>query len=154
MRSPLAENLFRQLTEQAGVAHKYIIDSAGTGSWHVGERPDERMRSVAARHGLNYDGSARQFQRRDFNRFDLVVAMDNDNRESLLRMAREPEHKAMIRSLREFDPEGGPRTPVPDPYYGGINGFEEVYRIIERSCQGLLDSLESDEVNLQTRFDV
>ncbi|HIE58298.1 MAG TPA: low molecular weight phosphotyrosine protein phosphatase [Anaerolineales bacterium] len=141
VRSPLAENMFRHLAEQAGLADRYEVDSAGTGGWHVGERPDRRMRQVAARHGFRYDGRARQFQRSDFDHFDLIIAMDAQNRADLRRLARSPEDEAKIHTLREFDPHGGPTAPVPDPYYGGIDGFEEVYTIVERSCRALLDAL-------------
>jgi len=141
VRSPLAENMFRHLAEQAGLADRYEVDSAGTGGWHVGERPDRRMRQVAARHGFRYDGRARQFQQSDFDHFDLIIAMDAQNRADLRRLARSPEDEAKIHTLREFDPHGGPTAPVPDPYYGGIDGFEEVYTIVERSCRALLDAL-------------
>ncbi len=142
VRSPLAENLFRQLAQQHGVGERYEVDSAGMGDWHVGESPDARMRRVAARRGLIYDGHARQFRQSDFEYFDLVVAMDTSNRADLLRLARSPEHEAKIRLMRAFDPSGGPNASVPDPYYGGIDGFEEVYDIVERSCQGLMEDLE------------
>ncbi len=154
MRSPLAENLFLHLADGAGVAQKYQVDSAGTSAWHVGEPPDARMRRVAAQRGLSYDGRARQFQRSDFDRYDLIIAMDNENRADLLRMASTPENKAKIHILREYDPLGGPRAPVPDPYYGGIDGFEEVYRVVERSCAALLEALEAGRVDMQTRFDL
>jgi protein-tyrosine phosphatase len=147
VRSPLAEHLFSHLAQQAGVAHKYEVDSAGTAAWHVGESPDGRMRRVALRHGLKYDGSARQFTSGDFNRFDWIIAMDLENRSDLLRQARTPDEEAKIHLLREFDPSGGPRAAVPDPYYGGIDGFEETYAIIERSCKNLLDALEAGSLN-------
>jgi len=144
VRSPLAENMFRHLANQAGVGHRYQVDSAGTGGWHVGERPDARMRRVAARRGFKYDGRARQFSPRDFDRFDWIIAMDAGNRRDLERMARTQADRDKIRLLREFDPLGGPRAAVPDPYYGGIRGFEEVYDIVERSCRGLLEALEGE----------
>jgi protein-tyrosine phosphatase len=146
VRSPLAENMFRHLAEQAGVGAKYEVDSAGTGSWHVGESPDRRMRQVAARRGFNYDGRARQFRQSDFQEFDLIIAMDTENRANLRRLARNPEEEAKIHLMREFDSHTAPNAPVPDPYYGGIDGFENVYDIVERSCQGLLDALENDEL--------
>jgi protein-tyrosine phosphatase len=142
VRSPLAENLFVRLADQAGVAHKYQVDSAGTSAWQVGEAPDGRMRRVAARRGLIYGGRSRQFQPQDFERFDLVIAMDLENLNDLKHMARRNGNEQKIHLLREFDPNGGPRAGVPDPYYGGIDGFEETYDIVERSCQGLLQALE------------
>lgn len=146
VRSPLAESLFLHLAEQAGVAHKYEADSAGTGPWHVGESPDPRMRRVAARHGLSYKGRARQFQRQDLESFDLILAMDQDNYGELLQMAVSDDQRQKIHLLREFDPQGGPRAVVPDPYYGGIDGFEETYQVIERSCFGLLQALEAGKL--------
>lgn len=145
MRSPLAENLFVHLAEQRGVAHKYQADSAGTSSWHVGESPDMRMRRVAARHGLSYNGRSRQFHEGDLDHFDLILAMDRNNYADLLRQARNEQQRRKIRLLREFDPMGGAQAEVPDPYYGGLDGFEETYQIVERSCNGLLDSLEAGE---------
>lgn len=143
VRSPLGENIFKHLAQQAGVADRYEVDSAGTGSWHVGESPDRRMRRVADQNGLKYDGRARQFKQGDFDKFDLIIAMDTENRTNLLRLAHTEQDSARIRLMREFDPQAGPNPSVPDPYYGGIDGFEKVFTIVERSCQGLLDSLES-----------
>ncbi len=147
VRSPLAESMFRHLAEDADLGHKYEVDSAGTSGWHVGEQPDRRMRRVAAGHGFNYDGRARQFMQIDFEEFDLVIAMDSDNRANLSRLARTDAERAKIHLMREFDPQGSPTAPVPDPYYGGIDGFEEVFQIVKRSCQGLLDALESGRVS-------
>ena len=146
VRSPLGENMFKHLAQQAGVLDQFEVDSAGTGSWHVGESPDRRMRRVAARNGLNYEGSARQFQQSDFDKFDIIIAMDTDNRANLLRLARTPEQEMKVHLMREFDPQGSRAASVPDPYYGGIDGFEEVFGIVERSCQGLLDALERVEL--------
>jgi protein-tyrosine phosphatase len=142
VRSPLAEHLFLQKAKERGLGHEVEVGSAACGSWHVGEAPDARMRRVAARHGLVYDGRARQFKPSDFDRYDLVIAMDKDNRDHLLNLARSQEDCQKIHLLREYDPAGGPKSPVPDPYYGGIDGFEEVYQVVERSVDGLLDSLE------------
>ena len=145
VRSPLAENVFRKLADEAGVSHKYKVDSAGTSGWHVGEQPDLRMRRVAADHGLKYAGQARQFEVDDFGEFDLIVAMDVENRDHLLGISPHPKDRAKVRLLREFDPMGGTHHSVPDPYYGGMDGFEEVYQIVEISCQGLLKALEAQE---------
>jgi protein-tyrosine phosphatase len=143
IRSPLAEHLFRHLAGQAGLDHKYQVDSAGTGAWHVGESPDARMRRTAARHGLPYDGSARQVRLSDFDRFDLILAMDDDNRQELQARARKPEQRAKIRLLRDFDPASPRGASVPDPYYDGDEGFEETYRVVEAGVRGLLQALES-----------
>jgi protein-tyrosine phosphatase len=146
VRSPLAENMFRQKAGQAGLGHKYEVDSAGTSAYHVGESPDARMHRVASRHGLDYDGRARQFEPQDLERFDLIIAMDAENASSVLRMALTPAHRDKVRRMREFDPQGGPQASIPDPYYGGMQGFEKVYDIVERSVDGLLNALENDEL--------
>lgn len=143
IRSPLAENLFLREITLGGVAEKYFAASAGTDSYHIGQRPDARMREVAARRGFVYDGRARQFERRDFERYDLILVMDRENFSSVLYLARTPQEREKIHLLREFDHQAGPGSEVPDPYYGGPDGFEQVYDIVERSVQGLLKSLET-----------
>ncbi len=145
IRSPLAENLFRFQAEEAGVDGKYSVDSAGTAAWHVGESPDPRMQKTAESHGVNNDGVARQVRESDFDEFDWILAMDNGNRRELLDMAGSPEKQAKVRLMREFDPEQGDPD-VPDPYYGGAEGFETTYRIVERSVRGLLEALEAGEI--------
>jgi protein-tyrosine phosphatase len=144
VRSPLAEGLFRHLAEERGVGDQYQVDSAGTSSFHVGEEPDPRMRKVARRKGLEYTGRSRQFQPEDFERFDLIIAMDADNRRQLHAMASTPEQREKVRLLREYDPQGGGDQGVPDPYYGGMQGFEKVWDIVRRSTENLLDKLEAD----------
>ncbi len=145
VRSPLAEHTFAYLAGQAGVAHKYEVDSAGTSAYHVGESPDPRMREVARGHGLIYDGRSRQFRRDDFSNFDLIIAMDTQNRRDLRSLAPSAEAGNKIRLMREFDLQSEPNDSVPDPYYGrGIEGFENVYQIVQRSCLGLLESLENE----------
>lgn len=146
VRSPLAQHLFMHSAWQAGASQRYEADSAAIGDWHIGEPPDERMRLVAAGHGLSYDGRARQFRRDDFERFDWVIAMDRENAGHLRRLAATPMQRAKIHLLREFDPQGGPGAEVPDPYYGGMDGFENVYRVIERSVSGLLQALEDGDL--------
>lgn len=146
VRSPLAENLFVHLAKQAGVENEYLVESAGTSAWHAGEAPDARMRRVAERHGLQYDGRARQFQPSDLDAFDLILALDRENWSDLNAMARTPEQRARIHLLREFDPQSDGQSNVPDPYYGGIDGFETTYQIVERSVNGLLNALQAGEL--------
>ncbi len=145
VRSPLAENMFRHVAEKNGVGEKYDVDSAGTSAYHVGEKPDSRMRKVARERGLTYSGSARQFQKEDFERFDLIIAMDTDNRRALERLADSPQDANKIRLMREFDPQAQPDDGVPDPYYGGMKGFHRVFDIVERSTRELLEALEGGE---------
>lgn len=136
-RSPLAENVFRHKARQRGVERRFVIDSAGTGGWHAGESPDPRVRRVAETHGITMTGTARQISRDDFNRFDLLLCMDEANREHLLGMGA-PQHKLHL--LLECDPKAA-RAEVPDPYYGGHDGFETCYRLIESACEALLEQM-------------
>ena len=146
IRSPLAEHMFAYLAEQAGVAHKYEVDSAGTSAYHIGEQPDSRMRKVAAQNGLVYNGRARQFRAEDYERFDLIIPQDLENLRNLNWLARGPEDEAKLFTMRTFDPQGSANQGVPDPYYGGIDGFQVTYEIVRRSCRGLLDALEKGEL--------
>jgi protein-tyrosine phosphatase len=141
-RSPLAEGIFNHLAAQAGRAGEFSVDSCGTGGWHVGEPVDPRSRAVAGRHGLTLTHRARQFQRADFGKFDLIVAMDRDNQSDLLSFSNlRPEQAARVRLVREWDPQADGDLDVPDPYYGGPEGFEAMYQMLERSLRGLLESL-------------
>lgn len=144
VRSPLAENMFRHFVTQAGMGDDFEVASAGTGGWHVGESPDSRMRQVAAQRGLVYDGSAQQFSPHDFERFDWIIVMDQGNRADVLAKAQTKAHREKVHLMREFDPQAGRQTDVPDPYYGGLRGFEEVYDIIERACHGLLEVFQTE----------
>jgi protein-tyrosine phosphatase len=131
----------RHLVKEAGLQDRVVIDSAGTGDWHVGEARDLRSSQVGQRRGIPLGGVARQFLPRDYDRFDLVLAMDRRNLADLLRMAPDPEARAKVRLLRSFDPQAGNDDEVPDPYYGGPSGFDEVFDICLRACTGLLDHL-------------
>lgn len=141
-RSPLAEGTFRHLVEEAGLGDRIEIDSAGTGAWHVGEGPDPRSVEVAERHGVSLDGqTARRVTEKDFQRFDRIVAMDADNRSDLMTVAPAgSEDKVCM--LRDFDPAGP--GDVPDPYFGGDQGFENAFDMIHRSCSALLDEIEAE----------
>ncbi|MDE2974158.1 MAG: low molecular weight phosphotyrosine protein phosphatase [Gemmatimonadota bacterium] len=140
-RSPLAEGIFAALAKERGLEGEFRVDSAGTAAYHSGEPADSRSAAVAAAHGVRLTGVARQVAPRDFERFDVVVAMDRSNRRSLERLRRRVRGgPAEIVMMRDYDP--GARDPdVPDPYYGGSAGFERVFRILERACTGLLDEL-------------
>lgn len=146
IRSPLAEHMFAQLADKAGVADKYEVDSAGTSAYHINEQPDSRMRRVAAQNGLQYNGRAKQFRVEDFDRFDLIVPQDQENLRNLLRLTRGPQDEAKLYTMRTFDPLGSSSEGVPDPYYGGVDGFQTTFEIVRRSCQGLLEALEKGEM--------
>ncbi len=136
-RSPLAEGLFLHHANQRGVSDRFSVDSAGTGGWHAGERPDQRSLAVAKQNGVTLPGRARQVTTDDFDAFHHLICMDNANREHLLAMGAPA---AQTRLLLEYDPEAELEE-VPDPYYGGAGGFDLVYRLVDRSCAGLLDHL-------------
>jgi len=142
IRSPLAENMFRHLAQERGLSDKYEIDSAGTSAYHVGEPPDHRMRVVAEEKGFVYTGRAKQFWAADFDQFDLVIAMDRANQRYLETKASQRDQISKIHLMREYDPESKHDLDVPDPYYGGLDGFEITFEIVKRSCQGLLEALE------------
>ncbi len=139
-RSPLAEGIFVHLVDQAGLRDRFEIDSAGTGAWHVGERPDARAEIVASRHGVRLESVARQVTDDDFRRFDYIIAMDKENLRRLQRMALALGSEASVHLLREWDPDAD-SDEVPDPYYGGSSGFETVYEMVHRSCEALLRQL-------------
>ena len=138
-RSPTAEGVFRQLVKAEGCERDFVIDSAGTGAWHAGEPPDRRMTAAAKRRGYTLEGRARQVRDEDFLRFDHLLAMDESNLGDLLAMA-PPAARSKVRLLRDFD-EPGATKGVPDPYYGGSEGFDEVVTIVERCAERLLEAL-------------
>jgi protein-tyrosine phosphatase len=140
-RSPTAEAVMRHLVKEAGLEKKIVINSAGTGDWHVGGARDKRSRAVGEARGIPLSGVARQFVAADFDDYDHVLAMDRANRDELLRMARDATDRAKVALLRSFDPGAPPDAEVPDPYYGGARGFEDVFDICERACRGLLATL-------------
>lgn len=144
-RSPMAEGVMTHLATEAGDAHRWTIDSAGTGSWHEGERADPRARETAARNGVELTSRARQAGPEDFSSFDLILAMDRSNLDDLARVQAEAgaDATATLRLFREYDPEAegadGDGRDVPDPYFGVADGFDEVYEMVRRTCQRILE---------------
>ncbi len=138
----------RHLAREAGRADEFELESAGTGGWHVGAPPDARATGAARRRGIVLEGAARQVVPEDFERFDLLLAMDRENLRDLRALAPTPQAREKARLLREFDPDsaGAPDLDVPDPYFGGAAGFDLVLDQIEASCRGLLIHL-SDHVH-------
>jgi low molecular weight protein-tyrosine phosphatase len=139
-RSPTAEAAMRAAVERAGLREEIELDSAGTGGWHVGEPADPRARAAAQARGIALDGVARQVEAQDFERFDLIVAMDRSNVAALERIAPNRSAREKIRMLREFDPDSARLRDldVPDPYYEGARGFEVVLDQVQAACAGLL----------------
>ena len=140
-RSPAADGIMKALTESQGVDHLFDIDSAGIGSWHVGQLPDRRMREHGARRGYDFNRHARQVKPADFDRFDLVVGMDEENLYDLRRLAGTRERAAKIRCLADYLRQHPGQKTVPDPYYGGARDFEFALDLIEDGCAGLLEEL-------------
>jgi len=138
-RSPTAEGVFRKLVTEAGMAERFQISSAGTGGWHIGDLPDRRMRAAASKRGYRLESRARQVDSVDFEKFDHIIAMDRSNHADLLALCPD-EHRSKIALLRDWDEEPDDLD-VPDPYYGGPEGFDLVIDIVERSCRRLLDHL-------------
>ncbi|HEX8696110.1 MAG TPA: low molecular weight protein-tyrosine-phosphatase [Longimicrobium sp.] len=139
-RSPLAEAVFRHEVEKRGLAESFEIDSAGTSGWHIGEPPDRRSTETARRRGVELTGKSRKVAPDDLRRFDYVVAMDTDNLEVVRSLQAATRGTAKVHLLREFEPAAD-ALDVPDPYYGGPRGFEDVHDIVERACAGLLDHI-------------
>jgi protein-tyrosine phosphatase len=131
-RSPTAEAVFRRQLTSRGLADRVQVDSAGTGGWHAGQPPDPRAVEAAARRGIVLTGTARQVRPADFHRFDVIVAVDAENMADLRRVAPRGT-AAKIRMLATED--------VPDPYYGGPTGFDDVLDRVEQACAELLDEL-------------
>ena len=137
-RSPTAEGIMLHLVEEAGLTARIAIDSAGTGGYHVGERADPRSRAEALRRGIELPSRARKFVAADFERFDYVVAMDRQNHTDMEELTAVPSHLAKLHLLRAFDAASAHELDVPDPYYGGVNGFARVFDICRAGCEGLL----------------
>jgi protein-tyrosine phosphatase len=142
-RSPTAEGVMRHVVREEGLEDRIEIDSAGTGGWHVGAPPDERATAAARGREIVLEGAARKFAPEDFSRFDLILAMDESNRRDLIAQAPDDAARAKVRLLREFDPDsdGAPDLDVPDPYYGGEQGFEHVLDLVDAATRGLVHQL-------------
>ena len=142
-RSPMAEGVFRRVAEEEGVADLFEVDSAGLGDWHLGQAPDKRAQSAARRRGIDISGqSARQVAHADYASFDLLLAMDGSNFAELAESAPE-EARHKIRRFLDFAPHAGTKD-VPDPFYGGREGFDHALDLIEAAARGLLAELLGD----------
>ena len=138
-RSPTAEGVMRRLVADAGLEDRVEIDSAGTAAYHAGEQADPRSRETARERGVELTSIARQFRADDFARFDYVLAMDRENHANLADLAPDAAAAERVSLLRAF--AGEPDADVPDPYYGGPRGFDDVFDICEQACTALLDHI-------------
>ena len=140
-RSPAAEAMMQMLVEQNGLADRVVLDSAGTYGGHSGERSDARMRRAALARGIDITHRARQVREEDFERFDMIIAMDDNNYEALFRLASDREAQQRIYRFREFLRHNPNWSYIPDPYYEGHEGFELVLDLLEDGCSTLLEKL-------------
>lgn len=143
-RSPAAEGIFRQLVERRGEEDLFDIDSAGTYAGHRGELPDPRMRTAAADRGYRLTHRSRPVREEDFDRFDYILAMDDNNYEALHRLAPSREAARRIYRMTEFTRRHPDWHYVPDPYYEGHEGFELVIDLLEDGCAGLLEAIDAE----------
>lgn len=139
-RSPAAEGCFLRLIAREGLLDSFTVDSAGTGDWHVGKPADQRMRDAAARRGIVLPSRARQIRPSDLDTFDHILTMDPDNEAAVRQLARGLRARATIQPMVRFCRRSQPPE-VPDPYYGGPEGFEHVLDLLEDASEGLLESL-------------
>jgi low molecular weight protein-tyrosine phosphatase len=148
-RSPMAEGVFRRAAEEAGVLPLFDIDSAGLGHWHIGQAPDPRAQNAARKRGIDISGqSARQLKHGDFARFDLILAMDGENYRELLQLAPR-ELRQKIRHFLDFAPQIATKD-VPDPFFGGPDGFDHALDLIEEAAHGLLADLLKAELAVKS----
>jgi protein-tyrosine phosphatase len=145
-RSPTAEAVMRALVAREGLEGEVEIDSAGTGAWHVGEPPDRRSTAAARERGIVMEGAARQVTRADFEAYDLLLAADERNVAALRALAPDDAAAEKVVLLREYDPAsaGSGDLEVPDPYYGGADGFGHVLDLVEAACDGLLARMRAE----------
>jgi protein-tyrosine phosphatase len=139
-RSPTAEGVFQHLVNERGLEPYFYIDSAGTSAYHIGEPANSKSQWVANQQGIQLRSKARRFDRADIEEFDLILAMDHENLQNIKQLNGNSEYSEKIKLLREFDPEPNDKA-VPDPYYGGMDGFQNVFDVIKRSSESLLDEL-------------
>ncbi|WP_424963548.1 low molecular weight protein-tyrosine-phosphatase [Ekhidna sp.] len=137
-RSPLAEAIFRKKLLETGLSNKITTDSAGTANYHVGENPDPRTIEIAEKHRTPVNHTGQQFKKHHQTEFDYLLAMDRSNYQNMIREMGEEPSKLLL--MRDFDPYGKGED-VPDPYYGGVNGFEQVYQMLDRSLDQFLDHI-------------
>lgn len=135
----MAHGIFQHLVNEAGLSDEISVDSAGTASYHIGELPDQRARQTCEERGIKLTHRARSFTKEDFQQFDYILAMDKQNLLNIQKL--EPtEHAAVIKLMRAYDAKY-PNAEVPDPYYGEKNGFVDVFNMLERSCEALLNEI-------------
>ena len=147
-RSPSAENIMNHLIEKAGLGDRITCDSAGTGGYHIGSPPDSRMAMAARKQNIELLGAARKFQRIYFENFDLILAMDRDNYRNILALDNTGKYQDKVHLMCEFCQKYDLKE-VPDPYYGGPEGFDRVIDLLLDACEGLLHYVKKSVVSSQ-----
>ena len=143
-RSPLGEGVLAHRLEEEDLSSRVRVDSAGTGAWPLGEPPDPRSTEVALRHGIALRGLARRVSVEDFHEFDYIFAMDRANLQDRRQLESQVEEGARLNLFREFDPDKDGDLDVPDPYYGGPDGFDVMFDMIDRTCAAFVEHLVSE----------
>lgn len=144
-RSPAAEGIFKYQVEQEGLEDQFYIDSAGTSGYHDGELPDRRMRHHGSLRGYRFDSLSRRFRANDFDKFDIILAMDDSNYENIIDLAPDLDSRDKVYRMVDFL-ETMDYDHVPDPYYSGASGFELVMDLLEDACGGLLRKIKKGEL--------
>ncbi len=143
-RSPAAENIMNHQIQERNLGDRIVCDSAGTSSYHIGSPPDNRMVSTAKKRGMEFTGQARQFTASDFENFDLILAMDRDNYWDILSLDPHSQYRDKVKMMCDFCRNHNVKE-VPDPYYGGPEGFNHVIDLLMDACDGLLESLDLND---------
>ncbi|MBP5277108.1 MAG: low molecular weight phosphotyrosine protein phosphatase [Prevotella sp.] len=140
-RSPAAQAVMQRLVDERGLSHLFYINSAGIGGWHIGQLPDKRMRLQGSARGYLFDHRAQQLRREDFDRYDYLIGMDEENIYDMRRLCNSQKKAKKIICLADYLQKYADETTIPDPYYGGTKDFVWALDLIEDACEGLLDSL-------------
>ncbi|MDZ7807353.1 MAG: low molecular weight protein-tyrosine-phosphatase [Gracilimonas sp.] len=141
-RSPTAEGIFLHKVKEEGLQNYFYIDSAGTAAYHVGESANSKSQATANKRGIHLPSKARKFEYTDLEEFDLILAMDSENHRNILDLDTKNKYGHKVKMMREYDPNPGMKD-VPDPYYGGLDGFKNVFNVLERSSETLLNELKA-----------
>lgn len=139
-RSPAAEGIMKKLINENNLSDKVIIDSAGTSGYHIGELPDSRMRKHGSRRDYDFNSRSRKFTENDFELFDMIIAMDDNNYHNIVNLAPNLDSVSKVHRMTDFSIKHS-HDHIPDPYYSGSDGFELVLDLLEDACEGLLNKI-------------
>ncbi len=145
-RSPAGQGVMQRIIDERGLADRIEVDSAGLSSYHEGDLPDQRMRVHARRRGLDLTHLSRPVREADFDRFDLILAMDDSNYDKLRRLAPTVEDMEKVKRIASYFRQMKTFDYIPDPYYGGSEGFETVLDLLDDACQNIADKFENNQL--------